>query len=503
MSTRVETTSGAVSGSARGAHIAYLGIPFAKPPLGALRFRPPQAPEPWPGTREACAFGPAAMQGAAFAPGVEVEGVQSEDCLYLNVFTRAPGPRKRPVLVWIHGGAFVVGSAGLPLYDGGALAELGDVVIVTLNYRLGSFGFLWLGEQENRRLDAAANLALLDQIAALEWVRDNIAGFGGDPAQVTLFGESAGGTSVCALLTAPRARGLFRSAIAQSSAITMTWPSHEHAARTGAALLARLGIAPNECERLRQLPAEQIAAAQREVEATGQGFLLFYPLLDPDSLPEHPQQALASPQRLRLPLLIGTNRDEWNLFDAPNIVRWGEPLAREELLAQVQRRLPSATSGQLAQLVDAYAASRAAHGLPHDARALLRAIDGDLRFRVPSLRFAEAYLAPDVPVYMYLFNYASPALRGALGACHALELPFVFGTLASRGQERFAGSGPVVQALSRSMMQSWLAFAISGAPEAEWPRYDLQRRPTRVYEHEPLLAYDPLGDERRAWDGLL
>jgi para-nitrobenzyl esterase len=238
---RVETSFGSVEGQQRGGHAAFLGIPYAKPPVGALRFQPPQAPEAWAGARSALAYSPIAMQGLQFVPGELADGPQSEDCLYLNVFTRVPGARKRPVLVWIHGGAFVVGAASLPVYDGGPLCELGDAVVVTLNYRLGSLGFLWLGD-DAERLGITPNLGVLDQIAALRWVHDNISAFGGDPDNVTLFGESAGASSVCALLLAPAARGLFQRAISQSSALGLQLPSLELAARSAQQLLDKLGL---------------------------------------------------------------------------------------------------------------------------------------------------------------------------------------------------------------------------------------------------------------------
>jgi para-nitrobenzyl esterase len=501
---QAETSSGTVTGRARGNHAVFLGMPYAKPPIGARRFRPPEPPEPWAGARDATRFAPMAMQGLPFVPGEPPEGEESEDCLYLNVFTRAPGARKRPVLVWIHGGAFVVGASSLPTYDGGPLCELGDVVVVTLNYRLGSFGFLWFGE-DAERLDAAPNLALLDQLAALRWVRENIAAFGGDPEDVTLFGESAGATSVCALLVAPAARGLFRRAISQSSAITLQLGSHEAAERTTQRLLAELGLQRADIEQLRTLPAAQIAAAQRVLEARGAGFTLFSYVLDPGSLPQQPGEVLAGAERPTQPLLIGWNRDEWNLFDAPNIARWSEPLAPGELIAQICKRLRRATREQATHLAETYLASRKARALPHDERAVLRAIDGDWRFRMPSIRFAEAYLSEQAPVFAYQFEYPSPGLRGALGACHALDLPFVFGTLDAKRQERFAGTGPDARALSDTMMRSWLSFAAHGEPRhlPAWSAYDLARRPTQIFDRELRVELDPLGEERRAWDGLI
>lgn len=502
MSIVVETSCGKVQGQQESAHQTFRGIPYARPPLAELRFRPPEPCEPWTGVLTATAFGPLAMQGASFAPGTEVEGQQSEDCLHLNVFTRATGERKRPVLVFIHGGAFTVGSSSVPIYDGGPLAELGDVVVVTFNYRLGSFGFLYLGEMA-ARIDAAHNLAHLDQIAALRWVRDNIAAFGGDPDNVTLFGESAGATSVCALMVAPAARGLFRRAISQSSALAPTFASHAQAEQTTARLFGKLGLTLSEAHKLRELPAQRLIEAQRAVENEGLIGVAFFSVLDDATLPLQPQAALAAGRASHIPLLIGSNRDEWNLFDAASIAFWDKPMSDDEALAKLTRKLGDAERAQ--RMLRIYRGSRTRNGLRSDTRALLRAIDGDLRFRIPSLRFAELHAAQGAPTFMYLFNYPSPALRGVLGACHALELPFVFGTLAARGQDRFAGSGPGPEALSNTMMRCWLSFAEHGTPThaGGFPPFSPPARPTLVFDLETRLEQDPLGDERAAWEGVL
>ncbi len=504
MNPRVETEYGLLAGEARAGHLAFLGIPYAAPPLGALRFAPPTQPEAWSGVREATKYGPSSLQGSTMAAGLGAEGSESEDCLYLNVFTRALGARKRPVLFWIHGGAYTVGSSGVPLYDGGPLVELGDVVLVTHNYRLGAFGFLDLGEQ-SERFGALPNVAILDHLAALEWVQRNIERFGGDPDNVTVFGESAGASSAATMLIAPAARTLFRRTIAQSPAIYPTLPSRERSAETTHRLLAKLELAPGDVERLRSLPAAQINAAQRAIEADGLGWRAFFPVRHAASLPREPDEVFADPSTPKRPLIVGSNRDEWNLFDAPNIARWNQPLAREALVAKVCRLVAGLDAGRAAQLCETYERSRRELGLPHHERALLRAIEGDLRFRMAAVRLAELHLRAEMPVHVYMFTYESPALRGALGACHALELPFVFGTYRAPLQDRFAGSGPSVEALSATLMQSWLSFAEYGRPElpADFLRYELNTRPTMLFDRQCRLARDPLGEERAAWEGLL
>jgi para-nitrobenzyl esterase len=502
MTLRVTTPAGSIEGVVRSDHAAFLGIPFAAAPVGKLRFCPPEKLPAWSGVHQASRFRPPAPQGAAFAPGVRIEGPASEDCLYLNVFTPSADARPRPVLFWIHGGAFTVGTAGIPLYDGGALASLGDVVVVTANYRIGALGFLALGA-DGAPWGAHANLGLLDQVAALRWVRENIASFGGDPDNVTVFGESAGGTSVCLLMVMEEARGLFRRAIVQSGTGPLALPSVEQAAPVTERFLRTLGISRRESERLRSVPLLELMRAQALLEEDGQGWPHFYPVLDGETFREQPADSIRAGGTAHIPLLTGSNRDEWNLFAANDVAAWGKPLELEAALVHLRGKLPAVASANGERLFEAYRASRSALGLPHDTRALLRAIEGDLRFGLPTLRFAEAHASAGGATFMYLFTYASPGLRGALGACHALELPFVFGTLSAPGQERFAGSGASVQALSHAMMQAWISFARSGDPSdsplSPWDAFDTRERATMRIDLQSEQVHAPFAEERAGW----
>jgi para-nitrobenzyl esterase len=506
MSVQVQTRDGRIEGEQLSGHVAFRGIPFAKPPLGPLRFRAPEPPTPWSGVRASRDFGPSAPQGSSAVRGMSAEGPLSEDCLYLNVYTKAPSSRRRPVLFWIHGGAFTLGSGSSPTYDGGPLCERGDVVVVTINYRLGALGYLYLGAHGAERLGATANAGQLDQVAALQWVRENIEAFGGDPQNVTIFGESAGSLAVCTLLVMPAAEGLFARAIAQSGA-SLSASSPEAAAKVTSALLAELEIPEGQSERLRDVAAERIVAAQAIAALNAGGGRGFFPAYDGATLPSQPRDALASGKYAKVPFVIGTNRDEMNLFTAPLLRELDKPMTNEAAVAVLGREFPRGARDRIPALLEVYRGSRAGRDLPHGNRALLGAIQSDLRFRIPSIRFAEAYRQQQSETFMYLFTYESPAMRGALRACHALEIPFVFGTLDAPYQDRFAGTGPAVQMLSRAMMDSWLSFARSGNPSVpdifDWVPYDSERRATMVFDKKTELVDAPYEEERASWDGIL
>jgi para-nitrobenzyl esterase len=506
MSVLVQTQSGRIEGLEHGGHLAFRGIPYAKAPIGPLRFRAPEPPDSWSGVRSALAFGKAAPQGSSNVAGMAATEGQSEDCLYLNVYTRAAGARRKPVLFWIHGGAFTLGSGSSPIYDGGPLCERGDVVVVTINYRLGALGYLYLGAHGGERISATANAGQLDQIAALRWVRDNIEAFGGDPGNVTLFGESAGSMAICTLLAMPAARGLFHRAIAQSGA-QLTLATPDAAAKVSAALFAELGVPEGQVERLLDVDATTMVNAQNAAAARVRGGRGFFPMFDGVTLPLQPRDAFASGQSADVPLVIGTNRDELNLFTAPLLRTLDKPMEDAQAIAVLAGTVPREAADRIPSLLEVYRGSRTRRALPHSNRALLGAIQSDHGFRIPAVRYAEAYRARQSKTFMYLFTYESPAMRGALRACHALEIPFVFGTLGAPLQDRFAGKGPAVEALSQVMMDCWLAFAHTGNPThpsaGDWLPYDSERRATMVFDLKTKLEDAPYEDERACWDGVL
>ncbi len=499
---QVRIANGRIEGLQFEHHQAFLGIPFAAPPTGPRRFCAPQPPQSWSGVRAANVFANSAIQGTSPMPGTAASGPRDEDCLYLNVYTPAADTTKRPVFFWIHGGGFTLGSGSEPLYDGSRLATRGDVVVVTIHYRLGALGYLYLGAHGGEKWGATANAGQLDQIAALEWLRDNIAAFGGDPANVTIAGESAGSMACATLLAMPAARGLFKRAILQSGAASQLG-TVATGAKLAARVLEKLGIAESNAAKILDVPAEAVLQAQLAVSATGTS-LAFAPIVDGATVPVNPLKAVAEGAARDVELVIGSNRDEAKLFNA---VAPREPIDEGKLIERVARLLPKQTASRASDLVSAYRRSREALSLPASNLDLLDAIQGDEMFRIPSVRLAEAQRPHQPNTYMYLFVYESPARRGSLGACHALELPFMFGTLDAPTQDKFAGTGPVVEQLSHDMMDAWLAFTQRGNPShsgiGPWTAYDAKDRATMIFGPTSALERAPFDAERAAWEGVL
>ncbi len=503
MSTIVETGLGKVQGFEQDGVRVFRGLPFAKPPVGELRFRAPEKPAPWAGVRDATKYGPVSHQPPlmlAALPGFDV-GEQSEDCLYLNVYVPpgASAANRKPVMVWIHGGAFVIGAGSQSIYDGCKLARRGDVVIVTINYRLGALGFLDLGQPEL----AAPNAGLLDQIAALEWVRDHIGVFGGDAGNVTIFGESAGGMSVGTLLGCPAAHGLFHKAIPQSGSCQAIHADRESSTAITAAVLSGLGMATPNVKELRDVPIDKLKQVQQTVSFQllalgGTQLLPFQPVVDGHVLPRHPLDEIREGISRDVRVLIGTTRDEWKLFGFmdPQV----RQLDGDKIAERIQQRLPHADGAKIAA---GYRATRPEADWP----SIWIAIETDRIFRIPAIRVAEAQRAHQQGVFMYLFTWESPGFGGLLGACHAIEIPFLFDCLDLPGADKFVGAGPDAQRLAERTMDSWLTFAASGDPShaalGAWPRYDESRRGTMELGSRCCVQDDPAAAERALWDGVL
>jgi len=496
----VDTGSGKVRGLEKHGVLQFRGIPYAR----AERFRPAEPAEPWVGVRDATVFGPMAPQNPspleAMLGGQQQPG--DEDCLVLNVYTPAADDAARPVMVWIHGGAFIAGSGHIPWYDGSNLARLYDVVVVTLNYRLGALGFLQLGHLDAAFAGSGAN-GIGDQIQALRWVRDNVAGFGGDPANVTIFGESAGAMSVATLLGTPAAAGLFHGAIAQSGAA-----AHVHDTATAASVterfLATLELSPANADGLLALPVDDILRAQATVDAEvqrgagpGIGRLAFEPVVDGAVLPRPPLDAIRAGSAMGINLVAGTTADEWNLFQVQ--ARSNGEITDDRL----RRRLARVVGAD--RVDDTLALYRNARPAA-DLEGLFCAAMTDWVFRMPAIRLAEAQAAHAPRVSMYRFDYASTAFGGVLGACHAIDLPFAFTNLDRGGVEVMLGSiDDATQRLADRVSRAWATAARTGTPEHDdlgWPAYDADRRATCLLDREISVVDDPAGEIRRLWDEL-
>ncbi len=494
MDTDVRTRQGIVRGHRVDGVAIFKGIPYAASPFGANRFQAPQPARSWSGVRETFNFGPTVSKPPYFPPFdvlLPEPVIAGEDCLNLNIWSPDLGQAGLPVMVWIHGGAFANGTGAVPTYDGSRFARDG-VVCVTINYRLGVDGFLFLG-------DGSANLGLLDQIAALAWVQENIAAFGGDPQNVTIFGQSAGGMSVGTLLSMPLAKDLFRRAIAQSGAGHHAI-APETARGIGHYLAERLGVAPTR-EALAAVPVDRLLQAQVELSAevfthpdpqrwgeVAGNLMPFEPVIDGKTLPVRPIDGIAAGSGADIDVMIGTTTEEERLFLVPN---GSIDLITDEVLAGTV----AAYGLPVEKTIATYRAARP------DARAgdLFEALVTDWFFRIPAIRLAEAHTRGNGRTYLYEFAWRSPQFDGRLGACHALEIPFVFDTLDKEGYEGMMGNSEPQQ-LADAMHTAWVNFATRGDPG--WPQYDSARRTTMCFDTAQELLDDPRSAERVLWEGL-
>ncbi|WP_107072899.1 carboxylesterase/lipase family protein [Streptomyces rubellomurinus] len=481
----VRTTEGTVRGLLDRGLAVFRGIPYARPPIGPLRFAAPAPPERWDGVRETVAFGPVAPQSGP----LPAEPTRGTDWLTLNVCTPDPGTAGLPVFVWIHGGGYLSGTSGDPLYDPTELAGAG-LVVVSVNYRLGAEGFALLP-------DAPANRAFLDQIAALEWVRHNIAAFGGDPDRVTVAGQSAGAGSVAALLTMGRARGLFRRAVAHTVPGNLCTPAL--ATEVTADLARRLGTAPTAAA-LAEVDPWRLASAVTDLGTTlphhlarwgrlAQGGIATVPVVDGEVLTEEPWAALATGRAAGTDLLVGHTRDEFRLFTV------------------LAGRHGAFTDDEAHTALDLFApapAGPAAYRAAHPgatASDLLEAVSSDALFRMPSLELAEGNTAAGGSSYLFELAFPAPAMGGVFGACHGLDVPLAFGTQDSPVGRHFLGDPPAPEAveLSAELRRAWIRFATTGAPG--WPAHEPDRQLTRVLDTRSRTVRYPEQASRRIWAG--
>ena len=509
----VETANGKVRGAVIDGIQTFKGLRYGASTSGPNRFMPPKKPESWTGVRDAFDFGPicpqrnpkaplAALAASIYGPGKPMSifayprrVAESEDCLVLDVYTpgiNTPGindRRRRPVMVWLHGGGFAHGAASAPVYDGTNLARRGDVVVVGVNHRLNVLGYAYLGELGGADFARSGNAGILDLVQALEWVRDNIEQFGGDPKNVMIFGESGGGAKVSTLLAMPCAKGLFhRAAIESGPGIRAT--EREPATKTAEKLLTELGLKPGQVRELQKLPLERIMAAYFATGssmATGTGRRGFAPVLDGDSLPRHPFSPDAPPVSADVPILIGYNRTEAEFF------LLSDPSAKKMTQDDLARRVKTLFDDNGQRVIDLY--RKADAGLsPYELFVLIQTDSG---MGINSIRLAERKAAAGrAPVYLYTFNWDTPA--EGLKSPHTLEIPFVFNNI--KIAKLLTGAGPEAFELANKVTDAWVAFARTGNPKAPglpaWPAYDEKNRATMLIDNQSKVASDPIREKR-------
>src|SRR5260221_6258769 len=419
--TLVQTQYGTVQGVQVGAVNSWKGIPYAQPPVGELRFRPPQPPEGWSDIRQATQFGPVATQPSTIQKLAGRRLSMTEDCLSLNIWSPGADEKLCPVLVWIHGGGWLIGSGSF--HDGTSLAAHGDVVVVTLNYRLGALGFLHLAELGGVAYAASGNCGILDQVAALQWIQDNIAAFGGDPHRVTVFGESAGAVSIAALLALPAAKGLFQRAILQSGA-AQTIKSSSEATTVTRNFLKILDVRPESLSTLEQMPAERLVEAASALPdwqgTTGAGDTIhFAPVIDGVILPQPPLQAVAIGAAKHIPLVIGTTKDECLFYP------FADPTWREADEASLTQRCKHLVGAAWPDVCPPYLQEKPDGQTVLERMLALLTFD---QFTFPAIELAEAQVKQGAPVWVYRFDWHSPLFGGA---AHTLDRIFVWNLVAS------------------------------------------------------------------------
>jgi para-nitrobenzyl esterase len=510
----VETTAGKIRGTTNKGIGVFKGVPYGRSTAGENRFLPPAKPDPWPGVRDALAYGYSAPQTIPGAPGIlagadfmasasNPAGIgEGEDCLVLNVWTPSvKDHHKRPVMVWCHGGAFTSGSGSAPLYDGANLARRGDVVVVTLNHRLGLLGYTYLGHVSDR-FKASGNVGMLDIVAALAWVRENIANFGGDPGRVLVFGESGGGQKVSTLLAMPPAQGFFHRAVIESGP-GLKMNSLDYATKVGDMVLAELGIKPDGLMAIQSLSLDHIMAAQGAVSRKLGGFIPgmiagFSPVVDGVSLPENPFDPVAPQVSQDVPLLIGFNRTELTLFAA------GDPSAFTLDEAGLHQRIHSLLGDRAEAAIQAFRSDYPNEN-PTGLYFLIASAYPTLAF---TAKIAERRaVLGKAPTFVYEFTWETPILKGRLRSPHTIEMPFVFDNVSDPLVQKLTGSASDIFPLAERVSSAWAAFAATGSPNSKgfppWPAYSAADRNVMMINSTSEVVKDPASQSRQMIETIL
>ncbi len=510
----IETTLGKVRGTRANGVSAFKGVPYGASTAGKNRFMPPVKPNPWASVGDALEYGHSAPQTIPGAPGIlagadfmastsNPAGIgEGEDCLVLNVWTPSvKDNHKRPVMVWCHGGAFTSGSGSAPLYDGANLARRGDVVVVTINHRLGLLGYTYLGHASDA-FKVSGNVGMLDIVAALAWVRDNIANFGGDPGRVLVFGESGGGQKVSTLLAMPPAKGLFHRAVIESGpGVKMN--SLDYATKVGDMVLAELGIKPDSIMDIQSLPLGRIMAAQGAVNRKLGGFIPgmiagFSPVVDGVSLLQNPFDPVAPEVSADVPVLIGFNRTELTLFAA------GDPAAFTLDKAGLHQRIQSLVGDRAEAAIQAFRSD-----YPNENSTGLYFL---IASAYPTVAFtskiAEHRAAlGKAPTFVYEFTWETPILKGKLRSPHTIEMPFVFDNVSDPLVQRLTGSAPDIFPLAERVSGAWAAFAATGSPNSKgfphWPAYSAADRNVMMIDSTSEVVKDPARQSREVIENIL
>jgi para-nitrobenzyl esterase len=501
--TVVTTKNGKLEGYIQDGLYVFKGIPYAAPPVGKLRWMPPQPPESWSGVRPAKEYGSISPQNVmpvdANVPGMPdfSKELQDEGCLFLNVWTPGLDDARRPVIFWIHGGAFIIGAGTEPFLENGKLVRRGDVVLVSINYRMGAFGFINLKEITDGKIPATGNEGLLDQIAALNWVHDNIAVFGGDPDNVTVAGFSAGGMSIGCLLGMRLARGKFHKAINRSGS-TNTVASLDSAVEITGQFLELFNLNGKDTAAIRSLTTEQLLDGQQKMEImlreTKGALTPFMPVVDGDVIPEFPIESIKKGSAKNVIVMAGNTLDELKItkgmdpnmrnLDEAGLLKWLESLMPADLVPET---------------IQVYREALKKRGSSTSPLDIAGTVSTDMMFRIPTLRLVEAQRDSGASAYNYYFTYKSPAMGGVLGAMHGLDNPFLFDEL----DPDFTGNGPEAKNLAVKVQDSCIAFARTGDPSCEstgkWPVYGKERM-TMIFDTNTRVEAAPYEAERRVWD---